>query len=435
MIVIRSVVGAAAYVTAGFALAACNPCDGVVGCSQDARVSVGGQIVDRAAYGAPVAGVRVTVDRVGGAELGAESASSSTDAQGWWHVELPARAAAGEGVSVDVTVAPPAPLKPYRVSGLTLRTSTRLGDGQVFGRWVTKPYITYIGEIRDRATGAPVSGATVTFVRRGGIDVAATPLTQVTQPTTGIGYFTLDLVPSDFAPLVADFVVERPGYATTTIHSVSIMPGYEWGPPLATAASAFRIGLGLEYTVTVVDRGTGLPSAGWLTFARSGGIAVAPDRVQIPSGPGNQLPFRLTPATAGDVVGDAFFEPAGTRDTVYFRGLRLATFDSAQAPSLQLRYGEGLLYAGRAVDAMTRAPVVGAALRFRRTGGIALVSDTLTVSTDAAGRFQLAPATRARGEVTGELVAPSGAVASVRLATFAGDAAQSLGDVLLTPAR
>jgi hypothetical protein len=417
------------------ALAACSPCDGVVGCRQPARLSVGGQIVDRDAGGAPVAGVRVTVARAGAAATAGARATAVTDGQGWWQVALPAPEAAdeaaGEAVAVDVTVTPPAPLAEYRVTGVALRGSTRRGDGQVLGRWVTRPHITYIGELRDRATGAPIAGATVTFVRRGGVEVSATPRTQLTQTTTGIGYFTIDLTPAAYGPVIADLVIERPGFAPVTIADVSILPSYEWNPPLATAASSFTLGLAFEYLVTVVDRGTGVTGPGWLTFQRTGGIMVTPARVAMPSEVGNVHRFLLQPAAAGELVGDAFFEPAGTRDTVWFRGLRFTTYEAGRGRSVELRYGEGLLYSGRAVDAATGAPLANGTLRFRRTGGIALVRDTLSLPTDAAGRFLFRPPTRERGEVTGELSAPSGASAVVRLATFAADTARPIGDVRL----
>lgn len=431
--VVRALLAVAMLAVAVLALPACDACDGVVGCTQPARVSVGGQIVNRSALGAPVAGVKVEVVRTAGGELADSSASAVTDGQGWWHVAMPARGGAGATVFVDVIVTPPAPQRPYRVTGIPLRTSTVRGDGQVLGRWATRPYITYVGELRDRVSGAPIAGAQVTFVRRGGIEVTPTPVTQVTQATNGDGYFTIDLMPAEYAPLIVDLMVTFPDGRATTIRNVSIMPGYEWIPPLATAESSFRLGLGLEYFGEVIDRGTDEPRAGWFTWRRTGGVGTSPDFLQLPSGTGNRFHFEVRPDAAGDVVGDAFFEPAGTRDTVRFPNFRLATYDSAQTPTFRLRYGERLLYAGRLVDASSNGPIANATLRFRRTGGIALVTDSVRVGTDAAGRFTLAIPTRERGEVTGELTALVGAAewpaSTVRLATFAADTARPLGDV------
>jgi hypothetical protein len=346
---------------------------------------------------------------------------------------FPARAASGAPVTVSVTVAAPG-AKPYTVTGQTLRASTRRGDGQVLGRWVTRPFISYIGELRDRRTNTPIAGATVTFVRRGGITVEPTAATLLTQTTSGIGYFLLDFTPGDFAPLVGDLVVDRPGERPVTLRNVSIMPGHEWGPPLATAASSFRIGLGFEYFVTVYNRGARVNEAGWLTWQRTGGVPVSPERVQLPSGIGTVRNFTLTPAAPGVVVGDAFFEPAGTTDTVWFRGLELATSDGGVPEYYELRYGEGITYTGRAVgpggSGLSNTP-----LRFRRTGGIALLSDATTVVTDGAGNFTLALPTRARGEVTGELsLAAGGPGAALRLATSAADAPQALGTLALPAA-
>lgn len=329
--------GLAALPAAAAVVVACDPCNGVLGCTVAARVGVSGQIVDRQSGGAPVSGVRVEVVRTGGVETDAPSATTTTDGQGTWEVSLGAHSAGV--VDVDVVVTPAAPGMPYRVRGLQLNATTTRGQGNVVGRWAAQPYISYIGTLRDRVTGQPIAGATVTYSRAGGIEVDTTIATLRTQQTSGLGYFFLDLRPRDFAPLYANFVVTRPGYDTLRIHNVAIMPGYEWGPPIATAGAEFRVGLGLEYFVRVVNRATGQTSPGWLTFQRTGGVMVDPTRKAFPSGIGDTLNFSFRPSAAGVLTGDAFFEPAGTRDTVYFRNLQFATFDTVQAPTVTLYYG------------------------------------------------------------------------------------------------
>lgn len=421
-------------VAASVGAVACEPCNGVVGCSSPGQVSAGGQLVDRQETGRPVSGARVTVVRTGGVELFPESLSARTDGEGWWQLRFETREE-GEAI-VDVAVAPPAPRPPYRVSGVRLRTSRERGVGEVLGRWVAEPHITYIAELRDRATDAPIPGATVTFVRRGGIEVEPTPRTQVTQSTSGIGYFTLDLRPRAYGPLVADFVVEREGQPPARIPNVVIFPQHLYGPAIGQAS--FRLGLAFAYEFQVIFRGTEETTSGILRYTRTAGPALDPPTAEMYADNDNVYRFDLTPRARGEVTGDFLFTAAFTPDTVSFRNVRLATYDSIGAPRVLLRWGEGLRYAGRLVDAASGAPIPNATLRFRRTGGIALVSDTLSVPTDAAGRFVLRPRTSARGEVTGELTAvtsrgtlPAG---TVRLATFAGDDPRPLGDVRAGPA-
>lgn len=229
--------GVLGLVGAAATLGGCNPCDGVVGCEGSSRLGVGGQIVDRDIVGAPaVSGVRVEVVPTGGVPLDASSATATTDGTGWWQTSLRARATGD--VVVTVTVTPPGD-KPYRVDGLVVRASSRRGDGNVLGRWVRRPYISYLGGLRDRATGGPVSGARVTVVRRGGIDVEPTSTTRTVSATDGNGYFLYDVRPLDFGPLIVDFVIERNGLRTTVIPNVAIYPAHEWGPPLPSAGATF----------------------------------------------------------------------------------------------------------------------------------------------------------------------------------------------------
>lgn len=317
-------------------LAACDPCTGVLGCTGSARLGVSGQIVDRQALGAPVAGVQVQVIRTDGVETDSPSATATTDGQGTWEVSMPAHASGP--VTVDIVVTPALPGMPYRVRGLQLTASDMRGQGNVVGRWAAQPFISYIGTLRDRVTGAPIEGATVTYARAGGIEVDTTIVTRRSQLTTSLGYFFIDLRPRDFAPLYADFTVTRPGQDTVRIHRAAITPGYLWEPPVASSGAEFRIGLGLEYFVRVVDQTTGKTSPGWLTFTRTGGVITDAARRAFPSGIGDTLNFTFRPSTAGVLVGDAFFEPAGTRDTVYFRNLQFATFDTVETPTVTLFY-------------------------------------------------------------------------------------------------
>jgi hypothetical protein len=105
--------------------------------------------------------------------------------------------------------------------------------------------------------------------------------------------------------------------------------------------------------------------------------------------------------------------------------LRTAADDSVRFAG-RWNVGPSLLYVGELLtDAGT--PVVGARVEFRRTGGIATASGVLAETTNEAGRFRLAPAPLASGEVVGDLhVFPRAplrdtVIANVRLQTFESD--------------
>lgn len=241
---VRSAAAAVSAVGLVATFAACDPCSGVISCTDAPRVGVSGQIVDgsvRDAQRAPpgVGGVRVEVTRVSGVETDRPSASARSDGTGWWSVSLPAREV-GE-VLVDIAVTPPPPGLPYRLAGVPVRASRSRGDGSVLGRWVARPHITLVGAIIDRASGAPVAGANVTVVRRGGILVDSTGTTRNPSLTTEIGYFLYDVRPQSYGSLVVDLVVERPGRRAVTIPNVDVVPDHEWGPPRASGRYTFQI--------------------------------------------------------------------------------------------------------------------------------------------------------------------------------------------------
>lgn len=225
------------------AIVACDPCAGVASCDQAPRVGVSGQIVDRGTptdadrdplSGAnipplrPAPGVRVEVVRVGGVEVSQASAATTTNADGWWQVALPARE---EGdVTVDVAVTPPGGI-PYRVAGVPVRASRTRGDGSVLGRWTREPFLTVVGELFDAATGAPVDDARVTAVRRGGVEVAPTANTRTPMVTFGAGRFIYDVRPLAAGVVVLDFTVERDGRPPVTLAGVRLQTRHEWLPP------------------------------------------------------------------------------------------------------------------------------------------------------------------------------------------------------------
>jgi hypothetical protein len=117
------------------------------------------------------------------------------------------------------------------VRELNILTTRTRGVGTVVGRWTREPFMTYVGEVYDAESGAAVDGARVTAVRRGGVDVAPTANTRVPMVTFSGGRFVYDVRPLADGPLVADFVVERPGRPPATVPNVTLRAKHEWLPP------------------------------------------------------------------------------------------------------------------------------------------------------------------------------------------------------------
>ena len=244
-------VAAGAVLCAPVGLTACDPCAGVVACRQAPRLGVGGQIVDRGeasgvpspsstavSLAVPSPGVRVQVVPTGGVALDEAPAAVTTDGTGWWQVSVAARDT-GTAV-VDVLVTPPGGVA-YSVRGVQLQVSRGRGRGNVLGRWTREPYISAVGEVFERETGAPVAGARVVAVRRGGVAIAPTVNTRSPMVTVDGGRFHFDVRPLGDGPLVADFVIERDGFPSATVRNVTVAAQYEWLPPNVNGDLIFRI--------------------------------------------------------------------------------------------------------------------------------------------------------------------------------------------------
>lgn len=218
----------------------CSPCDGVVGCTEDPRLGLSGEFVDRQNLGAPpIPGVRVDVVSRSPDVLVDSAATVTSDASGWWAVSLRARRAGT--ATVDVTVRPPAPYGPYQVTGLQYPVTTTRGQGAEAGRWVSRPFVSYIGRLLDKATGRPIIGAKVTVVRRSGVAITRTIATDTAPTTDSAGTFLYDVTPAAVAPHYVDLLVDRPGLPRATVVDAVVPAEYLWGPPHPTAGSTFTI--------------------------------------------------------------------------------------------------------------------------------------------------------------------------------------------------
>jgi hypothetical protein len=186
----------------------------------------------------PAAGVRVEVTWLTGVPVTNPTAVATTGADGWWHVDIEA-ATEGE-IAVDVRVSAPDAV-PYRVEGLVFKASRTRGAGNVVGRWTREPYIAQVGELYEAATGAPISGARITAVARGGVGVAPLRSTEAPMVTFDGGRFLYSARPLGSGDVFLDLIVERDGLAPRTIPGVRLRTQHEWLPPNVTGDLIFRI--------------------------------------------------------------------------------------------------------------------------------------------------------------------------------------------------
>jgi hypothetical protein len=213
-------------------LASCDPCSGIIGCSNGRYLAAAGQIVD-AVTGVGIDGARIDLVRVGGIETEQDSVSAVTANGGFWRAELSPHGAGT--VVADINVATPGH-DPYRLRNVELQTREHAGDANLNERWIPFLYFDFVAEffIEGTADVRP-EGVLVDFRRRSGL-----PLTgpgQVagvyTAPTNSAGRIHLYPTTGDSAvfgladgTLTGDLIVHLTPTDSTVIAGVLIWPSH-----------------------------------------------------------------------------------------------------------------------------------------------------------------------------------------------------------------
>lgn len=306
---------------AAVAAQGCGRCEGILGCTSAPRVSVDGQFVVHATR-AGVPGVAVDFIRTGGVALASDSVRAVTDADGFFNLAV--NALQGGAVTGDLSVHPPAPWLPYRVSGQTFETSDVRGAGTLLTRWVVDPYIQFAVELYRRDGHVPLTGAQVTIVRTGGVQIAPDSFVTTVDSNARI-YFPAQAQAPGTA--LASVTVSSPLLPHAyTLANVGMRAWYLDSLPLI--AGVWELGWSLQYGALVVNyNGVGIPGT-TVNFQRTGGIAVTPDTLTAETNVWGIAPLTMFTVDSGAVVGTlTIHPPAPYRDTT-ITGLRLETFDS-----------------------------------------------------------------------------------------------------------
>src|SRR6185436_6549332 len=131
-----------------------------------------------------------------------------SDASGFFQLRL--FATQDGAVKGDLRVTPPAPYPPYVVTGVSLNTSRTRGDGGYLGRLVVNPFLILVGDVYDRRTRAPVSGATITLRRISGAHLSPDTITLVSDAGARVAWIEPTIV--EFGVFKADVELSAPGY-------------------------------------------------------------------------------------------------------------------------------------------------------------------------------------------------------------------------------
>jgi hypothetical protein len=395
----------------------CQPCSGTDVCSAASRVDLIGQIVN-AQSGAPVPGATVSVSLGSG-----EQFQAVTDANGNWEAVHAVQSALP--VTANVNVAAPGRTA-YDVPAFTVTPSTRSGDATLVGAWLSYPHVHYLATLTH--SGKPLTGAVVKFVPASGVPITGT-LTATTDVNGTFQFFV------DGTRLGA--AVGTLNITSTKLPAPAALAGYtislDYHQKIAAPQAEYSVGSVLAYGGQVYFRGNGKHVQGvGVTWKRTGGIAATPATLSTQTDSNGYFLLGLTSSVTGTVTGDLVLTPPSGPVTTY-RNLSLSTYDSTAGRYLgNFGYGQQWAWVGELWRNDSLKPAPGVTVAFRRTGGLAISPDSVTMTTGLDGRFVLQSSIADSGVVKGDLLVipktgPVRTIPGVQLSSYAADAVPFAG--------
>lgn len=380
----------------------CDPCAGIVGCGSAPRLSIEGQVVVHESR-EPASGVEILFERTGGAALARDSIVAVSNTAG--RFRLAAEALELGEVVGRITVRPPGRSE-YSVSDIRVETVEIRGDGEILQhRWVVDPYFDFLGELYSSENGKPIGvHSSVVFRRTGGIRTVSDTFATKTDFD---GRFILRPEALEHGEIVGDITV---GGLINNRYQERVIRGVRFSTthverPLAVRG-VWYLGLGMNYLGHVQYR-AGYRAAPDVVvrFQRTAGIGVVPESFTTRTDPAGRFPLRFEPSDAGVLVGDLTFEMGPPVGTITVTGVEIPTQDVAgERVFATWSLGPGLNYVGEVRGEVTGEPIVGAAIRLIRTGGIRVEEEIFIDTTNEGGRFRLMPFPLEAGEFEGRLV-------------------------------
>jgi len=313
----------------------------------------------------PVSGVRVAFVRRSGVEIIADTLRAMSDGTG--NFTLRGGSIYNGATIGDLLVSPPAPLPPFAIRDLTLRTTTVRGDGEVLGRLVVNPYLLLVGHVRDRRTLTPLPEAVVTVRRVAGGEIS--PAEQTFTTDFG-GQFSWEPTVTRADSVEADFDITAPGYPRT-FHLRRKLPLQFRDNEMAF--TILPVGFGLAYVAATARRGSGDQLPVRVDWVRRSGIHTHPEEVTITPDAGGFFGLPIEPLSEGSVVGELRITPPSPipPETTL---VVLQTSDDDIAVFLGFfRYGSQVLVHAELRDAETGAtlpPTTGVTMK--HVGGVPL---------------------------------------------------------------
>ena len=392
-----------AAVSTAVVMTACDPCSGIIGCTDSSTLAVLGRIVEDGT-GTAARGVAIDFIRNGGTPLERDSVRVYTDHEGLFRLSVPA-AAPGE-VEGDLIVTP-ATGAPYRVRNQRFRIATRNGDARVLPTWSTMPRLPDLGMLFRR--GFPpitIGDAAIEFRQTGGPPAIGLTNGLFETVTGSNGWFLLfgnQVRPTNNDDVIGDLVARLPPPAGDLItRDVHVAPTPVFRP--AATVRAIGIGPNIEYHFATFDRGHfDRPVAGVrVEFQRTGGITVSQESWSAVTGAAGRVIFPGYADSFGTLLGRLRIIPPEPWKS-YERDVVLEAYD-VDGPRLfdTLGVGPGLPYYVRIRNGS--APLAGVGVEFRWVSGVPVVPPpSFTTKTNSSGIAYIEPDPEGEGFLTADI--------------------------------
>ncbi|HEY0994978.1 MAG TPA: O-antigen ligase family protein [Gemmatimonadaceae bacterium] len=344
--------------------------------------------------GKPVKGATVTfLPRSGSATVVTDG--SLTNASGIFEIRLVGTQLGN--VVGDLQISGGGLPRGYLLAGLTVPLEYRYTLPAPRGTLNLGSTMRYAGQVYDRALVGGVAGATVTFRRTGGIVISPSTITTTSGAS---GYFTLETQPASEGVVTGTLTIQPLG-----------KPAFTRQVQMATYDSTdvrflgvFAFGQQWKWAVELWRRDSLIPARNvQATFTRTGGLGITPSSITGTTGPDGRLTLIAIVQDSGEVIGDVTVTAPGKKPYT-ITGLHLPTFnDDALHFAGVYTFGYALRYALELwrFDSLKVAPNMP--VLFVRTGGVAMVPDSVRAVTDANGRFNVVGSVADTGVVEGRL--------------------------------
>lgn len=347
--------------------------------------------------GVPVPGASVSFVPAGGVPAVVRVGSSVSNGAGIFELHLEGTGNPGDVTGI-LTVTSAALARVSRFEGFGIPLEYRYEIPRSRGTIAVGGTRTYGGEVIFRGTGEKSPGASVEFVRTGG--VAITPAS-VRVTSDSRGFFLLPLDASLDGVVTGSVTVRSADGQRASIYQNVSFATYDSTSFRSSGLWAYGERLAWALELWTHDRLAPAPNVN-VEFRRTGGLAISPDRIAAKTGNDGRFEVRASVLDTGTVVGDIVVSPATGPNRV-IPNVRLRTFEGDNLRFAGVfGFGPALRYVGEVLR-QDGTPVQGAQVTWTQVSGVAASPSVLTGTTDANGRFPLTLIPSIDGEVVGEV--------------------------------